>query len=123
MLVLRMAHRKWKEFKQQPSMLPGSAVPGCCLASFHFLWAILSTGTVYYNYFFRIKCAFIGYLSQFRAKLRGWAVRPTRAGRYSWAAMLLIDSKTLYSKDPHPVRAMQEMCFVVELICESTLCI
>ena len=38
--VLRMAHRKWTEFKQQPSMLPGSAVPGCCLVSFHFLWAI-----------------------------------------------------------------------------------
>ena len=36
-LVLRMADRKWKEFKQQPSMLPGSAVPWCCLVSFHFL--------------------------------------------------------------------------------------
>ena len=33
----RMAHRKWKETKQQPSMLPGPAVPGCCLVSFHFL--------------------------------------------------------------------------------------
>ena len=32
-----MAHRKWKESKQQPSMLP---VPGCCSISFHFLWAI-----------------------------------------------------------------------------------
>ena len=37
----RMAHRKWKETKQQPSMLPGPAVPGCSLVSFHFLWAIL----------------------------------------------------------------------------------
>ena len=46
-LVLRMAHRKWKEFKQQPSMLPGSAVPGSCLVSFYFLWAILSTSTVH----------------------------------------------------------------------------
>ena len=46
MLVLRMAHMKWKEFKQQPSMLPGSAVPGSCLVSFYFLWAILSTSTV-----------------------------------------------------------------------------
>ena len=35
-----MAHRKWKEIKQQPSMLPGLAVPGCCLISFHFPWAI-----------------------------------------------------------------------------------
>ena len=35
-----MAHRKWKETKQQPSMLPGPAVPGCCLISFHFLLAI-----------------------------------------------------------------------------------
>ena len=35
-----MAHRKWKEIKQQPSMLPGPAVSGCCLVSFHFMWAI-----------------------------------------------------------------------------------
>ena len=27
-------------------MLPGPAVPGCCLVSVHFLWAILSTSTV-----------------------------------------------------------------------------
>ena len=45
-LVLRMAHRKWKETKQQPSMLTGPGVPGCCLVSFHILWAILSTSTV-----------------------------------------------------------------------------
>ena len=32
--------RKWKESKQHPSMLPGPGVPGCCLISFHFLWAI-----------------------------------------------------------------------------------
>ena len=36
-----MAHRKWKETKQKQSMLPGPAVPGSCLASFHFLLAIL----------------------------------------------------------------------------------
>ena len=36
----RMAHRKWKETKQLPSMLPGPAVPGCCSLYFHFLWAI-----------------------------------------------------------------------------------
>ena len=46
-LVLRMAHRKWKETKQEP----GTAGPGnmlrCCLISFHFLWAILSTSTVH----------------------------------------------------------------------------
>ena len=29
-----------REMKQQPSMLPGPPVPGCCLISFHFLWAI-----------------------------------------------------------------------------------
>ena len=33
----RMAHRKWKETKQQPCLLPGPAVPGCSLVSFHFL--------------------------------------------------------------------------------------
>ena len=46
MLVLRMSHRKWKETKQQPSMLLGAAVPGCCLVSFHILWVILSTSTI-----------------------------------------------------------------------------
>ena len=35
-----MAHLKWKETKQQPSKLPGPAVPGSCLAYFHFRWAI-----------------------------------------------------------------------------------
>ena len=42
-----MAHRKRKETKQQPSLLPGPAVPGHCLVFFHFLLAILSTSTVY----------------------------------------------------------------------------
>ena len=32
-----LPHRKWKETKQQPSMLPGPAVPGCRLVSFHIL--------------------------------------------------------------------------------------
>ena len=45
-LVLRMAHRKRKETKQLPSLLPGPVVPGSSLVSFHILWAILSTGTV-----------------------------------------------------------------------------
>ena len=41
-----MAHRKWKDTK----LLPGTARPGnmlgSCLVSIHFMWAILSTGTV-----------------------------------------------------------------------------
>ena len=31
-----LPHRKWKEIKQQPSMLPGPAVPGCCFSFFPF---------------------------------------------------------------------------------------
>ena len=42
-----MSHRKWKETKQEPCMLPGPAVPGCCLISFHFPWAILCPQAVY----------------------------------------------------------------------------
>ena len=42
-----MANRKWKKIKQQPGMLPGPAVPGCCLVSFHFLWAILCPQAVF----------------------------------------------------------------------------
>ena len=37
-----MSHRKQRETKQQPSMLPGPAVPGCCLVSFRFLCDIHS---------------------------------------------------------------------------------
>ena len=43
-----MAHWKWKETKQQPSMLSGPAVRGSCLVSFHILWAILTKSTVHY---------------------------------------------------------------------------
>ena len=32
-----MSHRKRRGNKQQPSMLPLPAGPGCCLVSFHFL--------------------------------------------------------------------------------------
>ena len=45
-LVLRMAHSIWKETKQQPCTAGPGNMLGCCLISFHFLWAILSTSTV-----------------------------------------------------------------------------
>ena len=41
-----LLRRQWEKIKQQPSMLPCPAVPGCCLVSFHFLWGKLSTRTV-----------------------------------------------------------------------------
>ena len=46
MLVLRMAHRIWKENKQLPCTAGPGNMLGCCLISFHFLWVILSTSTV-----------------------------------------------------------------------------
>ena len=46
MLVLRMAHRKWKETKQQPGTAGTGNMLGSCLVSIHFLWAILSTSIV-----------------------------------------------------------------------------
>ena len=46
----RMAHRKWKETKQLPIMLPGPAVPGFSLVSFHFLWANLCPQAVHAVY-------------------------------------------------------------------------
>ena len=46
-LVLRMAHRKWKETKQPPGTAEPGNMLGCCINSFHFLWAILSTSTVH----------------------------------------------------------------------------
>ena len=47
MIAHRMADRKWKETKQQPSMLAWPAVLGSSLISFHFLWAILCLQAVY----------------------------------------------------------------------------
>ena len=45
-LVLRMAHRIWKETKQQPGTAGPGHMLGCCLVYFHFMWAILSTSTI-----------------------------------------------------------------------------
>ena len=47
----RMAYRKLKETKQQPSLLPGLAVPDCSLVSFHFLWAFLCPQAVVFRNF------------------------------------------------------------------------
>ena len=46
-LVLRMAQRKRKDTKQQPGTAEPGNMLGCCLISFHSLWAILSTSTVH----------------------------------------------------------------------------
>ena len=35
-----MANRIWKETKQQPGTAEPGNMIGCCLNSFHFLWAI-----------------------------------------------------------------------------------
>ena len=40
------AHMLWKETKLQPGTAGPGNMLGCCLVSFHFLWAILSTSTV-----------------------------------------------------------------------------
>ena len=44
-----MSHRKRRETKQQPSILPGPAVPGCCLVSFCILCDIHSIHSVQYS--------------------------------------------------------------------------
>ena len=41
-----MLHRKLRETKQQPSMVPGPAVPGCCLVSLRSLCNIHSIHSV-----------------------------------------------------------------------------
>ena len=44
-----MAHRIWKETKQEPGTAgPGNMI-GCCSVSFSFLWSILSTSTVEFS--------------------------------------------------------------------------
>ena len=41
-----MAHWKWKETKQQTGTAGLGNMFGCCLISFHFLWAIHPTRPV-----------------------------------------------------------------------------
>ena len=41
-----MLHQKWRETKQQPTMLPGTAVHGCFLVSLHFLCYIQCSHSV-----------------------------------------------------------------------------
>ena len=45
-LVLRMAHRIWKETNQEPGTAGPGNMLGSCFVSIHFMWAILSTSTV-----------------------------------------------------------------------------
>ena len=45
-----MTHRIWKEPKQEPGTAGPGNMLGCCLNSFHFLWAILSMSTLYTNH-------------------------------------------------------------------------
>ena len=42
-----MAHRKWEETKHQPGTAGPGNMLGCCLISFHFLWAIHPIRPVY----------------------------------------------------------------------------
>ena len=45
-----MAHRKWKENKQQPGTAGSGNMIGCTLVSFCFLWAIHPIRPVVYTY-------------------------------------------------------------------------
>ena len=44
-----MAHRKWKETKQQSGTAGPGNMLGCCLINFHFLWAIHPIHDVQYS--------------------------------------------------------------------------
>ena len=43
----RIDHRKWKETKLQPGTAGPGNMLGCCLVSFHFMWAILCPQAVH----------------------------------------------------------------------------
>ena len=75
-----MPHRKWRETKQQPSMLPGPAVPGCCLISFHFLWAILCPQAVHVLYHGTIAT---GFVAAYQTHCSPTCAVLTSAGTYS----------------------------------------
>ena len=49
--LFRIQNRKWRATKQQPILLPGPAVLGCFLVSFHFLSYIHHSRTVLHEHF------------------------------------------------------------------------
>ena len=104
-----MLHRKRRETKQQPSMFPGLAVPGCCLVSFCFLCDIhTSTPSNLYILNYRSKLAIIRfdgypyYLNWHfwsRKRSRKWgqsqrSMTSSTASRVSW---FTTPGKTTYS--------------------------
>ena len=53
-----LPHRKWKDTKQQPGTAGPGNMLGCCLISFHFLWAIHPIRPVYhliYSWYLKTK--------------------------------------------------------------------
>ena len=58
----RMAHRKWKENKQQPGTTGPGNMLGSSLVSFHFLWAILCPQAVWKD---QDQCSDLELCSQF----------------------------------------------------------
>ena len=77
-LVLRIAHRIWKETKQHPCKAGPDNMLGSCLVSFHFLLAILSTVPVLplsSSILIIILRFFLCFLSSFPLEREAWPPR------------------------------------------------
>ena len=119
-----MAHRKWEETQLQPSMLPGSAVTGCCLISFCFLRDIHSIHSVLeFHLFFK-------HLSD-KFYCPKYAASPTRRTANNFPVLLKINiivmKPGMGSKGVTESRFLQ-LLFILELYLElsyffSQICI
>ena len=70
-----MAHRIWKETKQQRGTVGPGNMLGCCLIYFDFLWTILSTSTVQHWPSPRLPYLYFVFLSELWGSKPGeWAV-------------------------------------------------
>ena len=76
MLVLRTAHRKWRESQQQPVTVGPFNMLSCCLNYFNFLWAILSTSTV--------QCGPLNVFVIKKSKLPRRHIKPQRGLLINW---------------------------------------
>ena len=75
-----MAHRIWKETKLQPGTAGPGNMLGCCLVSFRFLWAILSTSTLKVEIRAKIKMCITSGSFHYAVSFRGHSHMGSKGG-------------------------------------------
>ena len=105
-----MSHRKLKETKQQPSMLPCPAVPGCCLVSFHFMCNIHSIHSVHVH----LVCILFSRTVHFWVDCYSWFIAIFYAAEYGIIVLFFFSPGRLWhnSRRGHMHRGRRRASYV-----------